>query len=278
MVALAALAALAVAVVLGRLGRWPGPRRGPADGQPGGQPLSAADHRLRAAPGQRGRLRGGDPGSASGRSRGSWTSGPCSAPGLGRTADEMAAEAGLALPAEAAALRDAARMFDDICYGERPGTAAGYALVSDLDTRIKAAAPSPAPPWPEPAGCRRPGQRQTGTGTSARRPGRATGGRRPAPAPVRAADWTEERASRGASDRATRGQEAGPAAAAGAKHRWRAPLAVAGGGPAGRDPDRAAHARPGRRPATSIPAIPGRQGTRALAQILGRRGQPVGGA
>jgi hypothetical protein len=45
----------------------------------------------------------------------------------------------MALPAEAAALQDAARLFDDICYGERPGTAAGYAQVRDLDTRLQSA-------------------------------------------------------------------------------------------------------------------------------------------
>ena len=63
-------------------------------------------------------------------------------PRLGRTADEIAAEAGLALPADAAALHDAARLFDDICYGERPGTADGYALVQSLDSRLQSARPA----------------------------------------------------------------------------------------------------------------------------------------
>lgn len=57
-------------------------------------------------------------------------------PRPGRTADEFAAEAGEALPAEAPALRAAAAIFDDICYGERPGTAAGYGQVAGLATRI----------------------------------------------------------------------------------------------------------------------------------------------
>ena len=64
-------------------------------------------------------------------------------PRAGRTANEMAEEAGAALPAEAGALHGAALMFDDICYGERPGTREGYALVRELDTRIRAAAPKP---------------------------------------------------------------------------------------------------------------------------------------
>ena len=78
----------------------------------------------------------------SARSPASSRSARCSVPRLGRTANEIAAEAGLALPAEAAALRDAAQLFDDICYGERPGTPAGYALVHDLDTRLQSAHPA----------------------------------------------------------------------------------------------------------------------------------------
>jgi hypothetical protein len=60
-------------------------------------------------------------------------------PRLGRTAAETAAESAQALPGEAGALRDSARLFDDICYGGRPGTADGYAAVRDLDARIAAA-------------------------------------------------------------------------------------------------------------------------------------------
>jgi len=63
------------------------------------------------------------------------------APRIGRTADEVAEEAATALPADASALRAAARLFDDVCYGERPGTQAGYAQVRDLDVRITAARP-----------------------------------------------------------------------------------------------------------------------------------------
>ena len=78
-------------------------------------------------------------------------------PRLGRTAAETAGESARALPGEAAALRDSARLFDDVCYGGRPGTADGYAAVRDLDARIAAAGPGlaaqaasgrPRPPFP----------------------------------------------------------------------------------------------------------------------------------
>jgi Domain of unknown function (DUF4129) len=59
-------------------------------------------------------------------------------PRIGRTADELAAEAGRALPAHADALRDAARQFDEIRYGQRPGSRAGYERLSELDRQIMA--------------------------------------------------------------------------------------------------------------------------------------------
>ncbi|WP_449066361.1 DUF4129 domain-containing protein, partial [Planomonospora algeriensis] len=40
----------------------------------------------------------------------------------GRTADELAAEAGRALPGFAGELAEAARLFDDVTYGDLPGT------------------------------------------------------------------------------------------------------------------------------------------------------------
>jgi Domain of unknown function (DUF4129) len=58
---------------------------------------------------------------------------------VGRTADELAAEASRLLPDQAVGLSDAARLFDDVRYGTRAGTAAGYERVRDLDTRIRAA-------------------------------------------------------------------------------------------------------------------------------------------
>jgi len=68
-----------------------------------------------------------------------------------RTAMELAAEAAAAFPAEAGELRDAARRFDDVRYGGRPGSEPGYDHVRDLDDRLRAAAPA-APDLAQPAG------------------------------------------------------------------------------------------------------------------------------
>jgi hypothetical protein len=65
-------------------------------------------------------------------------------PRVGRTADEFAAEASRPLPDHAASLMAAARLFDDVRYGERAGTATGYQEVRDLDAAIQAARPVPA--------------------------------------------------------------------------------------------------------------------------------------
>ncbi|MER7990179.1 DUF4129 domain-containing protein [Streptomyces noursei] len=62
-------------------------------------------------------------------------------PGPGRTADEAATEAGLVLPTHAGQLRSAARTFDDVAYGGRPGTDRAYALLSALDTELQRAKP-----------------------------------------------------------------------------------------------------------------------------------------
>lgn len=138
-VALAALAALAAAVVLNRVGPLARAHRAADPQLAGSQALSAADHRRRA-----GRLAAaGDYAAAilecvRAIARELEERGVLS-PRLGWTAAEIAAEAAQALPADASALRQGARLFDDICYGERPGTAAGYALVQDLDQRIIAA-------------------------------------------------------------------------------------------------------------------------------------------
>jgi hypothetical protein len=57
----------------------------------------------------------------------------------GRTAAELAAQAGRVLPDLAAELAGAALLFDDVRYGGRNGTAAGYQRVRDLDADIEAA-------------------------------------------------------------------------------------------------------------------------------------------
>ena len=64
-------------------------------------------------------------------------------PRPGRTADELAAEAGSALPEVAEEFAAAVRVFDDVWYGGRPGTADGYALLVRLDERVRAAKPRP---------------------------------------------------------------------------------------------------------------------------------------
>lgn len=60
----------------------------------------------------------------------------------GRTADELAAEAGRALPPFAADLERAARSFDDVTYGDMPGTPEAYAFMTGLDERLAAARPA----------------------------------------------------------------------------------------------------------------------------------------
>ncbi|MFG3331959.1 DUF4129 domain-containing protein [Streptomyces tendae] len=51
----------------------------------------------------------------------------------GRTADEAATEAGHALPAHRDRLRTAARDFDDVAYGGRPGSEESYRRLTELD-------------------------------------------------------------------------------------------------------------------------------------------------
>ncbi|GGO75732.1 DUF4129 domain-containing protein [Nonomuraea cavernae] len=61
----------------------------------------------------------------------------------GRTADELAAEAGQALPEFAQELAAAARSFDDVTYGGEPGTRAAYDTMTGLDERLRLARPVP---------------------------------------------------------------------------------------------------------------------------------------
>ena len=76
----------------------------------------------------------------------------------GRTATELARDAGRAIPALAAELRRAVEAFNDVTYGERPGTEAGYRLIADLDNHLRSrtsapdvadAAPAAADGWTE---------------------------------------------------------------------------------------------------------------------------------
>jgi Domain of unknown function (DUF4129) len=70
----------------------------------------------------------------------------------GRTADELAAEAGRVMPALAADLRAVTSLFDDVLYGDKQGARAGYQLVSRVDAEVRAARVTSGPTAPELAG------------------------------------------------------------------------------------------------------------------------------
>jgi hypothetical protein len=55
----------------------------------------------------------------------------------GRTATELARDAGGALPDLINEFRSAAQAFNDVTYGERPGTEPEYRTVADLDDRLR---------------------------------------------------------------------------------------------------------------------------------------------
>lgn len=61
----------------------------------------------------------------------------------GRTATELAHDAGGALPAFAADLSRAATSFNDVTYGKQPGTESGYRLIAELDERLRRHAAPP---------------------------------------------------------------------------------------------------------------------------------------
>ena len=71
-------------------------------------------------------------------------------PAPGRTATELARDAGAALPHLAGELFQAATAFNDVTYGERPGTQPEYRMIADLDEHLRSR--SPAAPAPAPAG------------------------------------------------------------------------------------------------------------------------------
>jgi hypothetical protein len=58
-------------------------------------------------------------------------------PAPGRTANELAADAAERLPALAAELSRSAHAFNDVTYGERPGTEAAYQLIVGLDDHLQ---------------------------------------------------------------------------------------------------------------------------------------------
>ncbi|MGH3947895.1 MAG: DUF4129 domain-containing protein [Pseudonocardiaceae bacterium] len=60
----------------------------------------------------------------------------------GRTVEETAAEAGVLLPGCADALREGARIFDDVVYGAREATDAHYQALAELDHRVQTERPT----------------------------------------------------------------------------------------------------------------------------------------
>lgn len=59
----------------------------------------------------------------------------------GRTADEVATDAASALPGHVDELREAARIFDDVWYGEHDATRAAYDRITRIDERVGDAKP-----------------------------------------------------------------------------------------------------------------------------------------
>ncbi len=55
----------------------------------------------------------------------------------GRTATELARDAGTQLPDLAGELGSAARAFNDVTYGDRPGSESEYRIVADLDDHLR---------------------------------------------------------------------------------------------------------------------------------------------
>jgi hypothetical protein len=64
----------------------------------------------------------------------------------GRTAQEVAADGGRALPTLQAQLHEAAGLFDDICYGSRTATADHDRVMRALDARVASATPAVGSP------------------------------------------------------------------------------------------------------------------------------------
>jgi hypothetical protein len=58
-------------------------------------------------------------------------------PAPGRTANELARDAGARIPHLASEFSLAATAFNDVTYGERPGTPAAYQMIADLDDHLR---------------------------------------------------------------------------------------------------------------------------------------------
>ena len=140
-IVLLGLLTVAAAIVAVHVARRTMGRAGGADFY-GNQTLSAADHRAR---------------SERSAAQGDWTAairqrvraigrqleqdGTLS-PMPGRTAAELAADAGELLPGYADELITAAAAFDDVAYGDHSGTETAYRRVADLDDRLRRRVPT----------------------------------------------------------------------------------------------------------------------------------------
>jgi hypothetical protein len=71
-------------------------------------------------------------------------------PAPGRTANELARDAGARIPHLTSELSQAATAFNDVTYGERPGTPTAYKMIVDLDDhlRFRSTAGRPGPDQP----------------------------------------------------------------------------------------------------------------------------------
>src|SRR5260370_7701885 len=154
LVVLGMLAVIIVGSVLGRLGPVPLAHRARGGARRGGAVATAREHRDRAQ-----RLAAA--GDWSGAIRESLRAIAADLeerailpPRAGRTADELAIEAGSVLPAYGDGLWSAARLFDDVCYGGRPGTAGGVPSARGPPARRPRGRAPPPPPPPPPAGPR----------------------------------------------------------------------------------------------------------------------------
>lgn len=65
-------------------------------------------------------------------------------PSPGRTANELARDVGAALPHLSDELSQAATAFNDVTYGEVPGTQSAYQMIADLDDHLRMRAPAGA--------------------------------------------------------------------------------------------------------------------------------------
>ncbi len=72
-------------------------------------------------------------------------------PAPGRTANELARDAGAALPHLAGELSQAATAFNDVTYGEQPGTEGAYQMIADLDDHLRSRSPAAASAAGQPA-------------------------------------------------------------------------------------------------------------------------------